>query len=140
MRIIALDLGTKKCGIAITDPLQIISQPLVTIFYNNQDFDFLINELKQVINMYNPIETIVVGFPKNIDNSISPTGKIVLKFKSMLQSNFPRITIVLFDEKYTSKDADKVMLEMNLNKKQKKISRDKIAAQKILENFLLFKK
>ena len=136
MRLIALDLGTKKCGVAITDPLQIIAQPLETIYYEHQDFDFLLNRLQQIINTYKPIEKIVIGLPLNVDKSLTPMAKIVLKFEKQLKS-FINIDTVFQDEKYTSKESDQVMQQMNLSHKQKKAKRDQIAAVKILENYML---
>lgn len=140
MRLIAIDLGSKKCGIAISDPLQIIAQPLKTIFYEKQNFSFLVIELKKIIENYHPIEKIIIGFPKNINNSLSNTGKMVLKFKNILEKEQLNIEIILIDEKYTSKYSDKIMQQIGLSNKKKKQTRDKIAAQKILENYLFYYK
>lgn len=140
MRWLAIDFGTKKCGIAITDHLKIIAQPLKIIFYETKDFKTLINEIKKVFIEYEPIEKIILGISKNIDGSISNTGKITLKFKEILENNFKETPIVLFDEKYSTKSSIEVMKEMNLSKKDKKNKKDAIAAQKILEAYMLFNK
>lgn len=139
-RIIALDLGTKKCGIAISDPLQIISQPLTIIYYEPQNFEFLISEIKKIIDDYKPIESILLGIPKNTRNYISPTEKIIYKFEKLIKDKFTNINIILVDENYSSKHADKLMYEMNYNKNKKKKSRDMLAAQIILENYLVLVK
>ena len=102
MRLIAIDFGTKKSGIAISDPLKIIAQPLKTIFYKELNFSFITEEIKKIIDEYKPIEKIILGITTNLDNSISNTGKIILKFYDFLQKELPNITIVLFDEKYST--------------------------------------
>lgn len=134
MRLLAIDFGTKKCGLAISDPLKIISQPLKIIFYEN--FDFLINEIEKVVNEYQPIEKIILGLTKNIDGSLSNIGKITMKFKIKLEKIFSQIQIILVDEKYTTKESKLIMKEMNISNKKKKQKKDAIAAQKILENYL----
>ncbi len=136
MRLIAIDFGTKKSGIAISDPLKIIAQPLKTIFYDNLNFSYITNEIKSIINEYNPIEKIILGITKNIDNSISNIGKIIFQFYQFLQKEIPNIPIILFDEKYSTKKSKEVMTMMKLSIKQKKEKKDAIAAQKILEDYM----
>ena len=136
MRLIAIDFGTKKSGIAISDPLKIIAQPLKTIFYKGLNFSFITEEIKKIIDEYKPIEKIILGITTNLDNSISNTGKIILKFYDFLQKELPNITIVLFDEKYSTKKSKEIMTEMKLSIKQKKERKDALAAQKILEDYM----
>ena len=136
MRLIAIDFGTKKSGIAISDPLKIIAQPLKTIFYKELNFSFITEEIKKIIDEYKPIEKIILGITTNLDNTISNTGKIILKFYDFLQKELPNITIVLFDEKYSTKKSKEIMTEMKLSIKQKKERKDALAAQKILEDYM----
>ena len=136
MRLIAIDFGTKKSGIAISDPLKIIAQPLKTIFYEELNFSFITEEIKKIIDEYKPIEKIILGITTNLDNSISNTGKIILKFYDFLQKELPNISIVLFDEKYSTKKSKEIMTEMKLSIKQKKERKDALAAQKILEDYM----
>lgn len=135
MRLLAIDYGTKKCGIAITDPLNIIAQPLKTIFY--KDHQSLINDINEIIQEYSPIQKIILGITTNIDSSLSTTGKKTMKFKAMLEEKIPNIEIVLFDEKYTTNSSKKMMTEMNLSIKKKKELKDSLAAQQILINYML---
>ena len=120
MRLIAIDFGTKKSGIAISDTLKIIAQPLKTIFYEELNFSFITEEIKKIIDEYKPIEKIILGITTNLDNSISNTGKIILKFYDFLQKELPNISIVLFDEKYSTKKSKEIMTEMKLSIKQKR--------------------
>lgn len=135
MRLLAIDYGTKKCGIAITDPLNIIAQPLKTIFY--KDHQSLINDINVIIQEYSPIKKIILGITTNIDSSLSTTGKKTMKFKALLEEKIPNIEIVLFDEKYTTNSSKKMMTEMNLSNKKKKELKDSLAAQQILINYML---
>lgn len=137
MRLLAIDYGTKKSGIAISDPLKIIAQPLTTIFYDKNNFEFLLNEIKKIIEINKPIEKIILGLPKNIDGTLSNNGKKVMQFKKYMEENNINIEIELFDEKYSTKNSLEVMKQMNLTIKKKKIKKDTIAAQKILENYML---
>ncbi|MBR3571161.1 MAG: Holliday junction resolvase RuvX [Mycoplasmataceae bacterium] len=137
MRLLAIDYGTKKSGIAISDPLKIIAQPLTTIFYDKNNFEFLLNEIKKIIEINKPIEKIILGLPKNIDGTLSNNGKKVMQFKKYMEENNINIEIELFDEKYSTKNSLEVMKQMNLTIKKKKLKKDTIAAQKILENYML---
>lgn len=137
MRLLAIDYGTKKSGIAISDPLKIIAQPLTTIFYDKNNFEFLLNEIKKIIEINKPIEKIILGLPKNIDGTLSNNGKKVIQFKKYMEENNINIEIELFDEKYSTKNSLEVMKQMNLTIKKKKMKKDTIAAQKILENYML---
>lgn len=135
MRLLAIDFGTKKCGIAISDPLQIIAQPLKVIFYQSHDFNYLFGEIKLIIKEYEPIEKIIIGITKNIDGKISNTGGLTMKFAKFLKQEC-NLEIVLFDEKYTTKASLEVMKEMKVSIHDRKQMKDAIAAQKILENYM----
>lgn len=137
MRLLAIDYGTKKSGIAISDPLKIIAQPLTTIFYDKNNFEFLLNEIKKIIEINKPIEKIILGLPTNIDGTLSNNGKKVMQFKKYMEENNINIEIELFDEKYSTKNSLEVMKQMDLTIKKKKMKKDTIAAQKILENYML---
>lgn len=134
MKIISLDVGIKKTGIAISDELKIISQPLTTIYYEAKDFNYLIDEVLKILSSEN-IDTILIGITYNIDKTLSDTGKIIYKFYEKLLK-VTNIKIILVDERGTSKASDELMRSMKFNKKKKKESRDVFAAQIILKNYL----
>lgn len=138
-RIIALDLGTKKCGIAITDPLKIISQGLEIVYYEAQDFDKILLRVEEIIQEYGEVETFVLGNPLMPSGDLSNMSKIVIKFKDKLTKHF-NINTILVDERYSSKESTNIMINMNLSRSQKKKNKDKLAAQIILENFLIYQK
>lgn len=134
-RIIALDLGTKKTGVALSDPLQIIAQAYCVIKYQADDWSYLITELKKIVEQKKPIDYFIIGYPLSLNNSQSMMSEKVLKFKDLLIKNF-EYKVILEDEKFSSKNALKIMTDLDLSIKNKKKSRDALAAQIILEQHL----
>ncbi|KJD34932.1 Holliday junction resolvase [Tamlana sedimentorum] len=134
-RILALDFGTKRTGIAVTDELQIIASGLTTI-----DTKDLLNFLQEYINK-EVVELFVIGEPKQMDNTASQSEKYIKEFISKLQKNMPNIKIERVDERFTSKMAFQTMIDSGLKKKQRqnKALIDEISATLILQNYLYSK-
>lgn len=134
-RIVALDYGTKRIGIAATDDLQIIASSLGTVHSSE-----IIGFLKKYIASEN-VECFVVGEPKQMDNSISESEKFIKVFLKKLLSEFPDIPIERYDERFTSKIAGQTMFDAGLNKKQRKNKEmlDSISATIILQSYMEFK-
>jgi len=134
-RILALDYGKKRTGIAVTDELQIIASGLTTI-ETKDIFSFL----KEYIAS-EKVETFVVGEPKQMDNTPSESEELIKKFLIQLQKNFPDIPIERVDERFTSKMAFQTMIDAGLKKKkrQNKALIDEISATLILQNYLYSK-
>lgn len=133
-RILAIDYGLKRTGIAVTDPMKMIASPLDTISTQNL-FDFLINYIDQ-----EEVETIVVGLPSNLDNKDTHTTKPVKKLIEKLKLKFPSKKIAGYDEKFSSKIAMDAMIRGGMKKKnrQKKENVDKISAAIILQDYMAF--
>lgn len=132
-RILAIDLGSKRTGLAVTDPLQIVATPLETI--PTQD---LLNFLKKYTSS-EEIEAIVLGLPRNLQGEATQMTKPVYDLKAKLESEFPTIPIHLMDERFTSKMAMQSMISMGSKKKdrrEKSGNLDKISATIILQSFL----
>ena len=131
-RIMALDIGAKRTGIAVTDPMQIIATGLTTI-----DAGQLIAYLKEYLRN-ETLSLFVVGWPTNWDDSATHGTPIVAKAITDLQKNFPTIPIQKMDERFTSKMAKDAMLEMGLKKKQRRDKKlvDEIAATILLQEYL----
>jgi putative Holliday junction resolvase len=131
-RIMALDIGAKRTGIAVTDPMQIIATGLTTI-----DAGQLIAYLKEYLRN-ETLSLFVVGWPTNWDDSATHGTPIVAKAITDLQKNFPAIPIQKMDERFTSKMAKDAMLEMGLKKKQRRDKKlvDEIAATILLQEYL----
>lgn len=132
MRIICIDYGGKRTGIAVTDPLQIIASALTTIETKN-----FIPFLKEYFSK-ETVELILIGEPKNWDDSDTHATPLVNKAIKELQKNFPDMPIEKVDERYTSKMAARAMIEMGMKKKdrQKKGNTDQIAAAIMLQEYL----
>jgi putative Holliday junction resolvase len=131
-RILSIDYGGKRTGIAITDPLQIIASALTTVETKN-----LISFLKDYFSK-EEVELIIIGEPKNWDESDTHATPLVKKAIQELKKNFPHIPIQTVDERYTSKMASQAMLDMGMKKKQRrqKSNTDQIAATIMLQEFL----
>lgn len=131
-RIMALDIGGKRTGIAVTDQLQIIATGLSTI-----EAGQLIPYLKAYL-LREPVSLFVVGWPTNWDDSDTQGTPLAAKAIKDLQKHFPAIPVHKMDERYTSKMAKDAMLEMGLKKKQRRDKKlvDEIAATIMLQDYL----
>jgi putative Holliday junction resolvase len=131
-RILSIDFGLKRTGLAVTDPLQIIATGLTTV-----ETKQLIPFLKDYF-LKEEVELIIIGEPKNLDDSDTHATPHVEKFITELQKNFPSIPVKKIDERYSSKMAKTAMLEMGLKKKARrnKALVDEIAATILLQEYL----
>jgi len=131
-RILAIDYGLKRTGLAVTDPLKIIATGLTTIA-SKQLISFLKNYFSK-----EDVELIIIGEPKNLDDSDTHATQLVRNTIKDLQKNFPSIPVKTVDERFTSKMASRAMIEMGLKKKQRqnKALVDEIAATIMLQDFL----
>ncbi len=131
-RILCIDYGGKRTGIAVTDPLQIIATGLTTV-----ESKTLIPFLKDYFAR-EPVELILIGEPKNWDDSATHATPLVENCIKNLQRNFPGMPIKKVDERYTSKMAKDAMLEMGMKKKDRrnKAFVDEIAAAIMLQEYL----
>lgn len=131
-RIIAIDYGKKRTGLAVTDPLQIIATGLTTV-----ETPQLMNFLKDYFRK-EPVELILMGEPTNWDDSDTHATPLVRAFVARLQKEFPAIPVKLVDERYTSKMASQAMIDMGMRKSQRrnKALVDEIAATIILQEYL----
>lgn len=131
-RIIALDIGGKRTGIAVTDPLQIIATALDTV-----ETKELIGYLKKYINA-EEVEKVIVGYPLNMDDSPTHGTPIVEKFITKFSNVFPNMPVIQVDERMTSKMASKAISGMGLKKKdrEEKGLIDAVSAVIILQEYL----
>ena len=134
MRCLGLDLGSKTLGLAISDITNTIASVLKTIYFDNEDYFSLLDELEPIIKENN-IGTLVLGFPKNMNNSIGPRAEITLEFKKMLEEKF-HLKVVMMDERLTSVISNNVLIEADISRKKRKKKVDGIAALIILQSYL----
>ena len=131
-RILSIDYGLKRTGLAVTDPLQIIATGLTTV-HSKELIPFLKNYF-----LKEEVELIIIGEPKNWDDTDTHATPLVEKCIKSLQKNFPAIPVKKVDERYTSKMAKDAMIEMGMKKKQRRDKKlvDEIAATIILQEYM----
>jgi putative Holliday junction resolvase len=135
-RIVAIDYGAKRVGIAVTDPLQIIATALETVAAKD-----VLSYLRNYDKGEN-IEAFVVGMPMRLDNTATSNTPLVERFVKQLQAQFPEKSIHLIDERFTSKTALQTMIAGGMKKKDRrnKANVDKISAVIILQTYMQSKK
>ena len=131
-RLLAIDYGTKRCGIAVSDPVQIIAQGLTTV-HSKDIFDFLAAYFAK-----ETVETIIVGEPKKMSGEATDATVHVNAFVKKLKVKFPSMKIERIDERFTSKMAFQTMIDSGLKKKarQDKALVDEISATIILQSYM----
>ena len=131
-KIIALDIGGKRTGIAETDPMQIIASPRETVATKELEA-YLLNWFKQ-----EEVEAIVIGDPLGLDGGVSDNSALVLEWETKLKVLFPQLPIHRQDERFTSKMAMKSLVQSGMKKKKRreKGALDKVSAAIILEDFM----
>jgi putative holliday junction resolvase len=132
-RIMAIDYGLKRTGIAVTDPLQIIASALTTID-SARIFTFLEEFMQK-----NSVELILIGDPRNLDDTPTNLSGDVARIVGILQKKFPSIPVKTIDERYSSVMASRAMVEMGMKKKRRrdKGTVDQVAATMMLQEYLL---
>ena len=131
-RLLALDYGTKRVGIAVTDELQMIASGLCTV-RTHDCMDFLIEYLSK-----ESVSTIVMGMPKNLRNQNTDATRYVKGFAKQIRKQFPEMKVELIDERFTSKIAFQSMIDGGLKKKarQDKALVDEVSATLILQSYM----
>lgn len=131
-RILAIDYGRKKSGIAVTDPMKIIANGLTTV-PSHELYDFLVKYMKE-----EEVERIVMGYPTQTSGEVSESMKYIEPFVNRVKKNFPELPIEWVDERFTSKIAFQAMIDGGLKKKarQNKALIDKVSATIILQTYL----
>lgn len=133
LRIMGLDVGDATIGIAVSDELELIAQAISTIRRKTTKED--LQSLENIIDEKNIVK-VVIGFPKNMNNTIGERGNKTLEFAEILKEAFPNLEIILWDERLTTVAAEKALLEANISRRSRKKVIDKIAAVLILQNYL----
>ncbi len=133
MKYLGLDLGSRTLGIATSDGTGLIASSYKTIKHN-EEYERLLQEVKQIVDELK-IEAIVLGFPKNMNNTIGPKGELSLSFKEQLEK-IVNIPVILQDERLTTKSATDMLIMGNVSRKDRKKVVDSVAATIILQTYL----
>ncbi|MBK9300932.1 MAG: Holliday junction resolvase RuvX [Bacteroidetes bacterium] len=131
-RILAIDYGKKRTGIAVSDPLQIIANGLTTV-----ETKELIVFLKKYFDQ-EAVETVIIGLPKSLKNEATDATPLVMQFMKLFKNSFPDMPLIPIDERYTSKMAFQTMIDAGLGKKarQNKALIDEISATILLQGYM----
>lgn len=138
MKYLGLDLGTRSLGLSISDLTHTIASTYKTIRYEENDYDYLLQELKKIIEQ-EKIGKLVLGLPKNMNNTIGESAERCLNFKKLLEDNL-KVVVEMQDERLTTVEAHNYMIEANMSRKKRKQKIDSLAANIILQTYLDRKK
>lgn len=133
MRYLGLDLGSRRLGVALSDPNGIIASPL-TVINHIENYQYLKDEIKKIVDD-KKVDQIVLGFPKNMNNTVGEKGELSLWFKKELE-DLLQIKINLIDERLSTKSANDILIKNNTRRNKRKLVVDKMAAVIILQSFL----
>ncbi len=134
MRYLGIDLGSKTVGLAMSDATLTIASSYKTIFFKDEDYSSTISEIIEIVKDYN-ITKIILGLPKNMNNTLGERALITTKYKELLEEKI-NIPIILFDERLTSVISNSILIEADISRKKRKKKVDSIAAQIILQDYL----
>ncbi|ERF47612.1 Holliday junction resolvase RuvX [Staphylococcus arlettae] len=134
-KILGLDVGSKTVGIAISDLMGWTAQGLDTLQINESENQLGIDQLVQIVKKEN-VGTIVIGLPKNMNNSIGFRGEASLQYKEQLQEALPTVELIMWDERLSTMAAERSLLEADVSRQKRKKVIDKMAAVFILQGYL----
>ncbi|WP_163652974.1 Holliday junction resolvase RuvX [Listeria sp. PSOL-1] len=134
MRIMGLDVGSKTVGVAISDELGWTAQGIETITINEEAKQFGYKRVQELVLLYQ-VEKVVVGLPKNMNNTIGPRAESSQKYAEVLANRLGK-EVVLWDERLTTAQAERTLLEADVSRKKRKQVIDKLAAVMILQSYL----
>lgn len=134
MKYLGLDLGTRTLGISISDLTHTIASTYGTIRYEEGNYDYLISELSRIVEE-EKIERIVLGLPKNMNNTLGESAIRCIDFGKMIEKKL-NVMVVMQDERLTTVEATNYMLEANISRKKRKNKIDSLAANIILQSYL----
>jgi len=118
----------------MSDTTLTIASTYKTIFFKDEDYNSTINEIKDIIKEYN-ITKIILGLPKNMNNTLGERAEITLKYKELLEQSTD-LPVIIFDERLTSVISNSILIEADMSRKKRKKKVDSIAAQIILQDYL----
>lgn len=134
MRYLGLDLGTRTLGFALSDKTHLIATSLKTIRFPDSQYDVLLEQIKDVIEEYE-VSKVILGLPKNMNNSLGNRALTTLDFKEKLEK-FINMEVIMQDERLSTVEATKYMVKADVSRKKRKKKIDSVAASIILQAYL----
>lgn len=133
MRYLGLDLGNRTCGVAVSDGMGLIATGVTTFHFKEKDLQSVLEYVKMEVRNRN-IDCVVLGLPKNMDGSLGFQAEYVMEFKKMLEAE--SIKVELIDERLTTIQVTRVMIDADMSRQKRKQQVDKLAAVVILQSYL----
>lgn len=134
MRYLGLDLGTRTLGISISDETKTIATGLTTLRFDDSAYEQLYDELTRIVKEYK-VEKIILGFPKNMNNTIGERAETTIVFKENIEKLL-NIEVILQDERLSTVSAHNYLIQADMSRKKRKKVVDKMAANIILQTYL----
>jgi putative holliday junction resolvase len=134
MRVMGLDVGSKTVGVAVSDAMGWTAQGIETISINEDQSQFGLKRVEELIKEYE-VEKVVIGFPKNMNNTVGPRGEASQKYAKLVEDKLG-VSTILWDERLTTMAAERILLEADVSRKKRKKVIDKMAAAFILQGYL----
>lgn len=138
MRYMGLDLGNRTCGVSISDLTQTIALSVETIRFREKDLQKCLECVIMLVHL-KKVEKIVLGYPINMNGTLGPQSEYVKTFKEMLENNLD-LEVILYDERLSSVEVNRIMIDADLSRAKRKTKVDTLAATLILQSFLDNKK
>lgn len=133
-KIMGLDLGSRTCGVALSDTLGFMASPVVTVRFSDDDYESACDQVCAIIDE-NKVQKVILGLPKHMNGDVGIRGEISQQFKELLQSKRD-VEVILWDERLTTVSAQKSMIASNVNRQKRKEMIDAMAAVIILQSYL----
>ncbi len=134
MKILGLDLGTRTLGIAISDHMEILASPVETYRFKDGDYESAIVYLEKYIKQYG-LTKIIIGLPLHMTGEVGESAKLIINFKELLEKRY-KIEVVTIDERWSTKSAQRTLIEADISRAKRKNLIDKMAAVVILQSYL----
>ena len=132
-RILGLDLGSRTCGVSVSDVMGMIARPVETLRFQDDDYDQCLVLLQKYIDEFQ-IETVVLGLPKHMNGDIGIRGEVPMAFKEKLEAQ--GLKVVLWDERLTTVAAERILIAADVSRKKRKQVIDQMASVQILQGYL----
>ncbi|MBR0230429.1 MAG: Holliday junction resolvase RuvX [Erysipelotrichaceae bacterium] len=133
-KVIGLDLGSRTCGVALSDILGMVASPVETIRFEENDYETACDKVVEIIKKNN-VKKAVLGLPKHMNGDVGIRGEISIMFKEMLEESCG-VEVILWDERLTTVSAQKSMIASNMNRQKRRKMVDTMAAVIILQSYL----
>lgn len=133
MKVLGLDLGSRTCGVAVSDAMGFLARPVETVRFEDDDYDACLEKLQKHIKE-NQIKKVVLGLPKHMNGDIGIRAEICLEFKEKLVAQ--GLEVIMWDERLTTMAAQRILISADVSRKKRKKVIDQMAAVQILQSYL----